>query len=95
MENLKSIDAICYNTHGNVPAAKQLYRDALSRLGGDGLPVGGIVMSAVPGGLNLEYEGALVTSTNLQSWTVVDPQPGSPALISPDESARFFRAVAE
>jgi hypothetical protein len=95
MDSLKAIDAMIYDRGGDIPAAKQLYRDTLSYLSGDYLPVGGIVMSPAPGGLNLEYEGALATSTNLQSWSVVAPQPGSPAVITPDDEARFFKAVTE
>ena len=95
LDNLKMLDAISYNRKGNIPAAKPFYQDALDYLTGDYLPAGAIVMSRDPGGLNIEYEGALVTSTNLQNWEVVDPQPGSPVVMPADDPGRFFAAVAE
>ncbi len=58
MENLKMLDAISYNTDGNIPAAKQLYQGALGYLSGDYLPAGSVVLTTVPGGINLEYEGS-------------------------------------
>jgi hypothetical protein len=95
LNSLKTLDAISYNRDGNIPVAKTHYQNALAYLTGDYLPAGAIVISPGPGGLNIEYEGALVTSTNLQSWEVIEPQPGSPTVLPADDPARFFKAVAE
>ncbi|MGN6554786.1 MAG: sulfatase-like hydrolase/transferase [Verrucomicrobiota bacterium] len=95
LANLKAIDAVGYNTGGNYPAAKALYQQALAYLNGDQLAAGSIRITPAAGGLTVQYEGALMTSTNLRSgWELASPQPGSPAMIVPNEPQRFFKALS-
>lgn len=44
--------------------------------------------------LEISFIGVLQESTDLTEWTDCDPQPSSPHVVMPDDTARFYRAVS-
>jgi len=96
LENLQTLDEISYNTTGNYPAAKSLYQDAQTYLTGDYLPVGDCTVEHVGGNqIRIDFEGALWTSSDLNTWQPIDPQPASPLTFIPTEQKAFFRIITK
>ncbi|MGJ8724871.1 MAG: hypothetical protein ACSHYB_09975 [Roseibacillus sp.] len=63
-------------------------------LGGDGVaPIFVSIesLAAQPHVLEVEFSGVLESSSDLEGWTVLDPQPTSPFQITTEDPARFFR----